>query len=177
MKNFIYLLISICSYNFFSYKNPEPSNCIKDTILHLDTIICNNQKSVIEISSDSSYNLFIKIYDSGSNNPKYLQSINGCGNCELVDTPFVKKIQLSRKSLCSEYVLNVSVKGSTYGAVYLFIIWNNGTEWEITRMPIHRYEIKDINKDGVYEIIDFTINENGIPYYFENGSLFKYLSR
>jgi hypothetical protein len=164
------VLFSICSFLLFSCTNKKVNTAVViNNVIFTTLLECNGKLSTLKIINDTSSNLILSISDPLKN---YIEGINGCGNCSVTDT-FYRKIHLSKNSNCSEYAINSYVNGSTFGAEYLFILWNDSIEWNITRTPFHRFEIRDINEDGIDEIIDYTTTKNGIPYTFNNGNIIR----
>jgi hypothetical protein len=117
-------------------------------------------------------NLIFKIMDVQKT---YLYDASGCGGCELSDNDkrdnIIRKVKLDKSNKFPEFVITTPVHGSTYGAEYLFIIWHESNNWHILKTNFHRFIIKDINKDGYQEIIDYSNTDTGIAYNFENGLL------
>lgn len=102
---------------------------------------------------------------------RYLHAINGCGNCfiNIEDSTYFQKVSLIPGSE-NEFVVIAAVIGSTYGGEYLFMIWNDGNEWNISRAPFHRFGIRrTINRD---EIINY-LGATEEVYVFEKGQLIK----
>ena len=73
-----------------------------------------------------------------------------------------------------EYLIETSVIGSTYGAGSNFIIWNNGIIWNITKVNFQRAHFKDIDKDGIFELIEHTTQNQKEVYSFDSGNFFKF---
>lgn len=128
----------------------------------------DTNKAILQITNENN-NFYISVRDT-SNGYKYLNAINGCGNCYIhfSDTT-IRKVKLSTQKQ-NEYAIVADVNGSTYGAAYLFIVWNDGTEWNITRAPFHKFEIKKIGNQD--EIINYTTSKKEV-YHFENGQFLK----
>jgi len=131
---------------------------------------CANSQITLFVKKDTNSNLIISIYNSEN---YFLEAINGCGNCDTTSN-FIKEIKFSKNSNCNEFALSTYINNSTFGAENLFIIWNENNSWHITKTPFLRYEIKDLNNDKYFEIIDYTNENNGVPYCFDNGDLKKY---
>lgn len=167
MSKFKYSIFFVLLFSCSNTLEPE-----KFKTLHIETIKYGEQGSVLKIYSDTTQNVFIEIYDTISSN-KYIQAVNGCGNCSFTDT-FVKIVRFTNDSNCREYIISPIVNNSTFGAEFLFVVWHDGVQWNTTRLPIQRYEIHDLNKDGISEIIDFSLSQEGISYNFNRGNLVKY---
>lgn len=127
-----------------------------------------SNNAVLQIENEGS-DFYISIRDT-SKGYKYLNAINGCGNCfiDLDSASVVQKVNLSTRK--QQYIVVAGINGSTFGAKYLFIIWNDGTEWSITRAPFHRFEIR---KNGNQDYIVNHDSSDEEVYHFENGQLLK----
>lgn len=126
--------------------------------------------AVLQITKDDN-DFYILVSDTSAEY-KYLNAINGCGNCyiDLSDATVVRKVNLSAQKQ-NEYSIIAGVNGSTFGAEYLFIVWNDGTEWNITRAPFHKFEISRIGNQD--EIINYTLSNKEETYQFEDGQFLK----
>lgn len=89
---------------------------------------------------------------------------------ELVDS--VQELNLDNKPP-KEFVLEVGVIGSTFGAKKNVIIWFDGTNWKLMKDRFLRAFFKDINKDGKYELINYLNNKENEIYSFKNGEFIK----
>jgi len=109
-------------------------------------------------------NLYLTISDSSS---KHLNAINGCGDCssDLTDSLFLRPVFLS-EGKTQQYLIIAPVNGSTYGAEYMFIVWNDGVEWNITKSPFHMYEIR---RKGNHDVIVSHDGVTDVEYGFDNG--------
>ena len=127
---------------------------------------------VLQIENDSLNRSFIiRIIDTTSN---YLEAINGCGDCfiNLNDSTglFVKR-NFNNSNLPA-FTIQAGIMASTYGAEYLFVIWQEQTwkTWNIYKVPFEKFEIR---RNGNYdEIINLTPKYEEV-YRFENGQLLK----
>jgi hypothetical protein len=165
---------------------------ILSLLLSFNVLDCTNQNKKInqsKVETSDSLN-FVKIYYFDSDSIATLEilknkvdnyillrtkyhgsilSIAGEGNIDFeygilrLDTvSFTKNEQV--------YILPTYVYGSTYGALVYFLIYKeNDDMWQILRIPFDRLDVKDINKDGLSEIVQYAHNGNKIVYTFKNG--------
>ncbi|XZF15200.1 hypothetical protein ACTHGU_03615 [Chitinophagaceae bacterium MMS25-I14] len=117
----------------------------------------------LHIYQDSLYNLFIETFDKKN----YVY-----GTAAVMFSDIDKKLtgfcNLSNGAY-KEYVISTYDKGSTYGAKSNIIIWYSDNLWHVTRDNFKRAFIKDVNKDGVFEIVDY-FGEKKTVYHFDNGN-------
>lgn len=146
----------------------------KDSILIDSLLLAGNIDGLrLEISSDKHGNLLIAIFNEGD----YLWGAEGAGNSSLVNekpNPLIRECEIiSNKK--KEYVLESYVNGSTYGAGNIFIIWNDGIDWQIDKTPFQRAFLEDRDGDGVLEIVEYfnSKTEDGDVYEFANGCFMK----
>jgi len=131
-----------------------------------------DNSNLLNIERDTNSNYVISIMDSLQG---YLNSINGCGNCNIdsTDNPL---IAMNFSNSTTIFIIEAGINGSTYGATNLFIIWQdqNWKTWEIYRVPFTKYNFNDIDKDGIDEIIEYKPNQDSVIYNFNNGLLIQY---
>jgi len=147
------------------------------TINYEKTLQCNGLNSKMCISTDSNFNLIIEIIDTSIAGYLYsLEAIEGCGNCYIPKDSLINEILLSKEYSCKQFIIEAYVNTSTYGGKYLFLLWNDGSSWNIYKTNFHKYEIKDIGNDGIYEIVDYAKSIKGESYRFLNGSFQRFNS-
>lgn len=80
----------------------------------------------------------------------------------------VRKITIDKNSQSPAHLIELFDMSSTYGAVTGVIVYKD-KKWEIAVIPDDKFELKDVDGDGVYEIIG---KDNKI-FQFEAGEFIK----
>lgn len=135
--------------------------------LKCNDILCN-----LEIKKDTNNNFYLYLFDNSIHDKQYLIDISGCGNCN-VNNDFIHSYFFNSENDCKQYVVEIGDISSTYGATNIFFIWYYN-QWNIIRSPFQRYLIKDIDDNGIFEILDYTTSADGIAYCFDNGNFILY---
>lgn len=64
----------------------------------------------------------------------------------------VQKIIFDKKNQSPAYLVELFDMSSTYGAVTGVIVYKD-KKWEIAVIPDDKFEVKDVDNDGVYEVL------------------------
>lgn len=164
MKRFIYILL---------LWGTTPLALLSQTDLILKKIItCGETVCILEIYKDTHSNCYLCLFDDNITYKKNLIDISGCGNCN-TNNIIIKPYIFDSKNDCIQYVIEISDLTSTYGATNLFFIWYLN-QWNIIISPFQRYLIKDLDNNGIFEIVDYTASEEGIVYSFNNGDFIRF---
>lgn len=153
--------------NFIPVENKRNINdCqykyVYDSIISLD----NDELLRIQLRKDCNSNILIELF--GKNN--FLWDVSGIGMSDIVagEKP-IKAANLDNDKQ-PEYIIDTYVHGSTYGAGTLFIVWLTGREAHISHLYFDRAFIEDVDKNGIYEIVDYSEGIKNI-YSFYRGKL------
>lgn len=153
--------------NFIPVKNKKNiTECqyqyVYDSIISLD----DDELLRIQLQKDCNSNILIELF--GKND--FLWDASGIGMSDIVtgENP-IKTVNLDNDKQ-PEYIIDTYVYGSTYGAGTLFIVWLTGREAHISHLYFDRAFIEDVDKNGIYEIVDYSEGIKNI-YSFYKGEL------
>jgi len=162
-----FILISII-FSAISIANCNNNNYILRPVYSSNVITDNGDSIRIKIYKDNYNNLLVNLEDTHG----FLLGSVGLGNSDLVQSDtLIKKYKLNGDKI-NDYVINTYVRGSTYGAENLIIIWWSGEIWKITAIGDYgRQIIADRNNDGIYEIVMYLSDKKERIVNFKNGCL------
>lgn len=163
MVIFLYLHCSLAFYSlaFGDQKSEMHAKLVYSRLIRVDSPAQTLLR--IEVWQDTSWNLLILICDSTCNTWSIISGVyvpfsfivDSIYSCELNGTPPV------------EYVLRTSNAGSTYGSGRLVIVWYWRGNWHISVAPFELGEVRDIDQDGVCEILDYAVPGRRIFEYYD----------
>lgn len=144
------------------YQNRKNSTVLLDDLL----VTVNGFTLHLLLTQDEYQNILLNVY---SNN-NYLYGACGVGNSELnkSNPEILNKINLNNDFI-PEYYLTTYTKGSTFGAMNYLIIWYHNNSWEVSKAPFLRPFFKELDSDGIYEVIEYFNCPEGKPFEFING--------
>lgn len=164
MKRLLCILILLSNWSLAVFSQ---THLVFQKQLKCHDFICN-----LEIQRDTNNNFYLCLFDNSTFGKQYLIDISGCGNCD-INNDFIHSYIFNSKNDCTQYVVEIGDISSTYGATNLFFIWYDN-QWNIIKSPFQRYVIKDIDNNGIFEIIDYTTSAVGISYCFDDGNFILY---
>jgi hypothetical protein len=167
------LLFLVNSYTCNCPQSNTPVIACPDETLFDQTLNINIERNIkLKILSDCDYNVTIKAIAATDN---YVYDIAGAGSSWLRDKNNPVQEAKFDEEAEKEYYIKTFVYHSLYGADDLFIIWSSGSITLIHRFPYEKSFVRDIDNDGISEIISYERHSNDSTVFrFDNGNISLY---